>query len=241
MKGFIYSQQDSLFGHRDVIGFGEDNFHVKIIDRNMANEIIVKNHYSNKFYAASIYHFGLFNQNQLVGVLQFGYAMNPASYASVVEGTKENEYLELNRMWICDSQPRNTESKTISYCIKALKKLHPNLAWVQSFADERCGKFGVVYQACNFDYCGEHSSTFWELDGVFYHNIIMTAKRGKAGSMGKILQENASRAIRHDFRQFRYIYFIKKSFRKNLLHQIKPYPKPEMEPPLVAKQETFDV
>ena len=37
-KGFILSAQDSLFGQRDVIGFGDDSFCVREIDRDRAWE-----------------------------------------------------------------------------------------------------------------------------------------------------------------------------------------------------------
>ena len=57
-----------------------------------------------------------------------------------------------------------------SKLIKKLKKKYPKIKWIQSFADERCGGFGIVYQACSFSYFGEHNSLFWTLDGVIYHN-----------------------------------------------------------------------
>ena len=88
------------------------------IDRNQANDVIVKNHYSHKYYSATYIHLGVFMGEEMVGVLQFGYAMNPASQESVVKDTKIDEYLELNRMWIDDKAPRNTESQAISYAIK---------------------------------------------------------------------------------------------------------------------------
>lgn len=78
-KDLIYSQQTTLYGSREIIGFGSDSFHVKEIDRNKANDIIVKNHYSKKYYNATYIHLGVYMKSNLVGVLQFGYAMNPAS------------------------------------------------------------------------------------------------------------------------------------------------------------------
>jgi len=40
----------SLFGAKEIIGFGSKDFNVCEIDRNKANEIIVKNNYSKKFW-----------------------------------------------------------------------------------------------------------------------------------------------------------------------------------------------
>lgn len=224
MKGFILSAQGSLFGQADVVGFGDDAFLVREIDRKVANKVIVKNHYSKKVYAASYIHLGVFIDGQMLGVLQFGYAMNPASGGSVVAGTEMNEYLELNRMWLDDVAPRNSESRAVSYSIKFIKRKFPSVKWIQSFADERCGGFGIVYQACSFDYFGEHTSIFWELDGVVYHNSLMTRDRALSKSAA-ILQDGKDRAISYELRQFRYIKFLDKREKKNCLLKPCDYPK----------------
>jgi hypothetical protein len=214
MKGYI--TQPTLFGHDDAIGFGDNTFSVKEIDRDTANRIIRTNHYSRKVYSATYINLGIFINDSLVGVLQYGYAMNPASMASVVKDTKIDEYLELNRMWLDDIAPRNSESMAISYSIKYIKRKYPKIKWIQSFADERCGKFGVVYQAANFQYFGEHDATFWTLDGVIYHNSLMTRCRSLSKSAATI-QDGKDRATSETLRQFRYIYFIDKRCKKDAL------------------------
>lgn len=138
-KDYIFSDQLSMFGSREIIGFGSADFHIKEIPRDKANQIIVKNHYSHKFYNATYIHLGVFIDSELLGVLQFGYAMNPASGGSVVECTELDQYLELNRMWLDDKAKRNSESQAISYCIKFIRGKYPKVKWIQSFADERCG------------------------------------------------------------------------------------------------------
>ena len=226
-KEYIYSDQFALFGKQDVIGYGKPSFYVKEIKRDLAIDIIIKNHYSHKVYNATYIHLGLFVKNELKGVLQYGYAMNPASCKSVVKGTEQNEYLELNRMWIEDNVGDYVESQAISYSIKYIKRKYPKIKWVQSFADERCGGFGFVYQACSFDYYGEHTSDFWELDNVVYHNIQMTVGKDSKRYKGeaKYLQENKERANKMSLRQFRYIKFIKQNEKKNCLLEKKEYPK----------------
>ena len=222
MKGYITNP--TLFGHDEVIGFGDENFFVKEIPRNDANKIIIKNHYSKKFYNASYIHLGIFMNNELIGVLQYGYAMNPSSQASVVKNTEIKEYLELNRMWLDDKAPRNSESKAISYSIKYIKRKYPKVKWIQSFADERCGCFGIVYQAANFKYYGEHEAIFWTLDNEIYHNSLMTRKPELSKSAA-ILQRNKNKATSEILRQFRYIYFIDKRCIKDCLLTEKPYEK----------------
>lgn len=230
-KGFIYSPQLSMFGNREIIGFGKSEFYIKEINKDLANKIIKQNHYSGKVYNATYIHLGVFINGEMLGVLQYGYAMNPASCSSVVSGTEMNQYLELNRMWLSDKAEQYSESKAISASIKYIRGKYPKVKWIQSFADERCGGFGIVYQACSFVYYGEHTSDFWELDGVVYHNIQMTVAEGTKRYKGeaKKLQENKERAVKMTLRQFRYIKYIDQSWRKKCLLKEKPYPKHYLE------------
>ncbi|WP_149570762.1 protein mom [Serratia marcescens] len=217
----------------ETVGYGCDDLHVATIPVWLARLVISHFHYSKRVVNNSYLHLGIFDGRELVGVMQWGYAMNPSSGARVVTGTGNREYMELNRLWVHDRMPRNTESRAISYALKTIKLLYPAVDWVQTFADERCGRFGVVYQASNFDYVGSHQTTFYELDGEWYHKIAMTTKGRKAGARGNFLQENAHRAIAHTFNQFRYIRFLNKRARRRLntkLFSPKPYPKPEISP-----------
>ena len=223
-KGYILSDQGSLFGHIEVIGFGLPHFNVKEIGRDLANTLIVENHYSGKFYNATYIHLGVFKDGEIRGVLQLGYAMNPASQESVVKNTGIKDYLELNRMWLSDDCPKNSESMAISFAIKYIKKKYPNIRWIQSFADERCGKNGIVYQAANFGYYGEHSATFWTLDNEVYHNSLMT-RNPKLSVAAAKLQANKEKAVPTELRQFRYLYFIHRSAENDCLLERQDYPK----------------
>ncbi|WP_411158029.1 protein mom [Salmonella enterica] len=210
-----------------VVGYGCSELRVEVISCWLARVIVQTKHYSGRFVNNSYLHLGVFAGRDLVGVLQFGYALNPSSGSRVVLNTGNREYLELNRMWVHNSQPRNTESRVISYSLKLIAMLHPGVKWVQSFADERCGRSGVVYQAANFDYIGSHISTFYELDGEFYHEICKTAKI-RGGKRGEHLRANIERATVHRFKQFRYIRFLDKRARKQLnskLFRVQSYPK----------------
>ena len=122
MKGYIYSDQIPMFGHKDIIGYGTNDFYVKEIDKDLARETIIKNHYSKKCYNGTYVNLGVFIKGEFLGVLQYGYAMNPASGGSLVTGTEMNQYLELNRMWIADDVGDYPESKAISYSIKYIKE-----------------------------------------------------------------------------------------------------------------------
>lgn len=226
MKDYILSDQPSLFGKPDVVGFGDEAFCVREVPRDRANAIIQRNHYSRKFYSATYIHLGVYIDGELYGILQFGYAMNPASAGSVVEGTGLDEYLELNRMWLDDFAPHCSESKALSYAIKFIRRKYPKIKWVQSFADERCGKFGAVYQASGFRYYGEHLGRFWEFEGEFFHNSILTDSRQSQTPKGRKLHENRDKLVCHDLRQFRYLYFMAPRFARGVKLKEQPFPKP---------------
>jgi hypothetical protein len=225
-KGYIYTNQETLFGSREIIGFGDDELQIKEINRDLANETIRANHYSRKIYNATYIHLGVFLNQVFVGVLQYGYAMNPASCSSVVAGTEMDQYLELNRMWLSDNAPRNTESRALSHSFKYIRGKFPKVKWIQSFADERCGGLGIVYQACSFNFYGEHVSDFWEYKGEIFHNIEMTLKPGTKRynrSMAKELQENKDEAKKMRLRQFRYIKFLDQRWKSKCLLIEKKY------------------
>ena len=211
-----------------LVGFGSPELRVEAVESWLCRMVITAKHYSGRFVNNGYVHLGIFSHRHLVGVMQWGYALNPNSGKRVVADTGNREYLELNRLWVHDRMPRNTESRAISYALKYIKRAYPSVQWVQSFADERCGGGGIVYQACSFEFIGSHVTTFYELDGEWYHEINKTAiKRG--GQRGIFLRANLHRATIHKFKQYRYIKFLKSPARKRLntkLFKVQPYPKP---------------
>lgn len=232
-KDLIYSDQQAMFGSREIIGFGSAEFYIKEMDRNKAIDIIVKNHYSKKVFNNSYIHLGCYINNELLGVLQFGHLLNNLSVGTLVEGTNAGEALELNRMWFDDKAERNSESKALSYCIKYIRSKFKSIQWIQSFADQRCGGFGIVYQAANFSYYGEHTSDFYEIDGEFYHQIMLTnnGRSASNSSKAKRLKATKDEAIKHTFRQFRYIYFMNPKTKQKCKLKEMPYPKHYAEKP----------
>jgi hypothetical protein len=224
---YIERQLGLFGGLPETTGFGTSSFHVRLIECSVARALIREHHYSQSVVANSDVHLGVFIQGALQGVLQYGPAMNPASGGSIVRGTTVEGYRELNRMWLDDIAPANTASRAISYSVKLLRRIRPSVMWIQSFADERCGRLGVVYQASNFLFCGSHRAKFWELDGEWYHNICMTVRGdARVGRPDAIhLQANKERAVMHTFDQYRYILPLHRSVRAKLLLPVLPYPK----------------
>lgn len=213
-----------IMGATGVQCFGTADFYVAQIPCATARAVIIEHHYSHRVVNNSYLHLGVFREGAFEGVLQWGYALNPARAGKVVANTTQGQYLELNRMWLSDDAPRNSESQAISYALKYIRRACPSVAWVQSYADERCQGLGVVYQACSFLYLGSHTSPFYELDGEIYHNLLATAKR-LGNKRGAYLWANLDRARKIMLRQYRYIRFLKTDWIKRLRMPILPYPK----------------
>jgi adenine modification enzyme len=208
-------------GGERTVGFGSSEFRVVEIEPAIANFIIRFFHYSKKVQLASFIHLGVFIEREFVGVLQFGrFGQIPLKHKWV--DAENQETLELARMWLSDAAPRNSESRAISYAIKFFKKVYPEIKIIQSFADGRLGKKGVVYQAANFQYYGYIWATFYELDGEMYHQKAFTVvKNNSFKKIGHRMKE----ATKHKSKQYRYLFFLDNKLMKTIKKKRLPYPK----------------
>lgn len=122
-------------------------FRVAPITAHVAATTVVEWHYLHRRPPIS-HAFGLFADGRLVGVVTFG---TPASRQLQISACRSDPaaVLELNRLWVHDDMPRNSESWFVS---RALKLLPP--AIVVSYADTAQGHVGYIYRALSFRYAG---------------------------------------------------------------------------------------
>jgi len=118
------------------------------IDQGIAGKLVVEHHYLHRKPGIA-FAFALFDDNEIKGICTFGTPPSRHLQKSVCP-TEPNRVLELNRLWVCDSMPRNTESWFIA---RALKMLPPFL--ICSYADTSVGHDGYVYRAANWHYAGK--------------------------------------------------------------------------------------
>jgi hypothetical protein len=117
------------------------------ISRPEAVRLCVSKHYLHRPPPLS-HAFGIFDAGKAVGVITFGI---PAS-REILTGacpTNPEKVIELNRLWVSDDCPKNTESWFIA---KAFRALPPLI--VVSYADTAHGHLGTVYRASGFHYAG---------------------------------------------------------------------------------------
>lgn len=117
------------------------------IDTKLAAALVIENHYLHRRPPIS-HSFGLYESGSVVGVITFG---TPASRHLQVGAcpSDPSKVIELNRLWVSDEMPSNTESWFVS---RALRAMPPRI--VVSYADTAHGHTGYVYRALNFHYAG---------------------------------------------------------------------------------------
>jgi len=196
------------------------------IEPKLANKIICDNHYSGTVAQGVQFNIGIFYESVLYGVAQFGYGIRPKDTCKWVKDTLSNEYLELNRLWLSDKLGMNSESKTISMCLKYVKQRKPELKWIISFADGMMGKVGTIYQATNFIYTGfrKDGGIWMTRDGERLHSVSLWHKHGTI-SRGVLEGIYGTPLYKVFGGQHRYFWFYDKKYIKNLIVPILPYPK----------------
>lgn len=112
-----------------------------------ASELVVKYHYLHRRPPIS-YAFGLYVGGRLLGVVTYGTPASRHLQKSACP-SDPSKVIELNRLWLDDELPRNSESWFVS---RTLKMLPPRI--VVSYADPLFGHYGYIYRALNFKYAG---------------------------------------------------------------------------------------
>lgn len=183
-----------------------NGFEVREIATSDALPMILEKHYAQRKPSIS-YAFGLFNNDEMVGVCTFG---KPASN-SLCEGVcgKENKerVFELNRLYI-DVNTKNIASYFVSRCLRHLKKFR---LIIVSYSDTGMSHHGYVYQATNFIYTGatkERTDMYTEGNKHSRHY----------GEENKHLRK--VRTSKHI-----YVYFTDKKDKQYLKYKVLPYPK----------------
>jgi hypothetical protein len=170
---------------------------------------ILQKHYAKRVPQIS-YAFGLYEENQLMGVVTYGMPASPFLCIGVCGPEYRDVVIELNRLCLQDNK-KNEASFLVANSLKQLPK--PKV--VVSYADTAMGHVGYVYQACNFLFTGttkERTDMASTSGGHSRHNSGDRTQR-------------VDRSAKH-----RYIFIVgskqqKKKFTELLRYDVLPYPK----------------
>jgi hypothetical protein len=200
---------------------------IKPVDKQLAKELIVKNHYSHKWNEGGFgkYNYGIFKQDQpdnCLGVAVYGYMKN-MNAKIFLHPNPVGWMTELNRMWISDELGKNAETILIAASIKLLRRADKNIVAIQSFADGRLG-CGTIYKAANFKYHGFHYTKFLtnQKTGEIVHEQILTNTTSTTGYLRHNIAYLIGDMKTFEVKTHRYIYPLCKHFK--FLKPEKPYP-----------------
>lgn len=137
------------------------DYMVKRIPGSVGKAFIIEHHYSHGCHNGPMT-WGLFEGDELIGVIAFATPSSENVRASVFGPEQKHRVTELHRLVILDVTPKNVESWFITRALKELSREKPHLWGVLSFADSTEGHIGTIYQASNALYCGMTApSTFY--------------------------------------------------------------------------------
>lgn len=184
------------------------------------DEWLLNKHYAKRK-CQRMFCFGLYIDGSLEGIITYGMPPSPQVGRGFLGEEHRTKVIELNRLCINSTAPKNSASFLVG---NSLKKLQ---GWaVVSYADGAMGHVGYVYQATNFIYCGAakaHDKEYF-IDGEWVHAKVLTNRGITAPSQWA--KENNIK-VKHPQPKHRYIYFVDKSLRKYLKYNPMPYPKGE--------------
>lgn len=163
-----------IYYDNKIIGYEAPSKGIKIVvcKKSEADPIIIANHYSHKVTKNSFLSFLVYYYGKVSGALQVGYGTKPKSKGQY----NSNEVREFDRMWLSDDMPKFSETITISLLHHYLRKVHPEIKHLISYADnsDDVGNVGTIYKAANYKLIGKIKSDFYILEsGERVHPITM--------------------------------------------------------------------
>ena len=150
---------------------------VKKVPASSVREYIASFHYSHIMPDNAFECYAGYYGDSLAGVVVFGNGASNEAFKALIPFIEVTNCRELMRLWSPDGMPANTESKLISESIKLLPK---EVYLILSFADPNQNHKGIIYQACNFHYCGMSNPSKMLIDDkgcIFHVRTIGSFKR----------------------------------------------------------------
>lgn len=221
---------------------------VRPINKSIAKNIIVNNHYSGIWTKVS-HALGLFYQSEdthqffsgvnekLIGVACYGDPIGRNTGASISDMLDRDTVLELTRLFVFDGYGSNIESWFVGKTFQWLRDNTLKIKALISYSDPKVGHKGVIYQATNWIYqgnkirWGDSWSFKWSEIDEWQHGRTIFPYYGTNDPKKIQTMVTSPFWIKREPQKHRYVYFltkdkrIKKELIKSLKHETFPYPK----------------
>ena len=178
---------------------------IRICDKSQADAIIVPHHYSHKVTKNSFISFLVYYKGKINGAMQLGYGIRP-KIKKVGEDTDSTR--EFDRMWLSDDMPKFSETITLSLLHHFLRKVHPEVKTLISYADTSAGNKGTIYKAANYRLDAKLKADFYILEsGERVHPVTMWHRHGTRS--WEFLQKHYPNIRKADGYQLRFVFNLK--------------------------------
>ena len=133
-------------------------------------------HYLRKRPAIVLLCLGMYHKDTPVGCIIYA---APPREADVRYGGKT---WELARLYLIDEIPRNAETWLIGKSVKFIKREHPDVTCLLSYADPSAGHAGTIYRAANWTFDGM-TDAGRKTPRCDYVDLCTGKKYGRKGNM----------------------------------------------------------
>lgn len=205
-------------------------YEISEISKDKAQQMIVREHYLHRKAPCS-QAFGLIDREtkDIKGVIMYGTPSSASLRKGICGEKHKDNVIELTRLWISDDVGKNAESYLIGNTLKKVSK-----EIIVSYAEDKQGHIGTVYQATNWIYTGMSAKHLdWKVKGMEHiHSTTLFDKYKTVENIKSTFGDMAYKEERP--RKYRYVYFNcskgrKKYLMKALRYKVLEYPKKEKE------------
>lgn len=190
-------------------------FDIREISKEAALEMVKKYHYSNTLPRLNKHFVGFYLDGELVGLVTLGWGTRPLhTIRKIFPSLETKDYFEIGRMCMTEAMPKNSESQMLAQLVKWIKRTHPEVKVLFTWADGVRGKAGYVYQAANFYYLGYIWTDTYMKDGVQLHprqtkTFFANGADDKRITCRPTAEQMNAMNIRHyKGKQFKYVLFL---------------------------------
>ena len=146
-QGTLFQQGDGGSTPTSPLQISAKDLVVFRVPMSVADRYSIERHYLHRTAKNSKIAFGVRVKHEhiLRGVVIWG---------SPVAKINQVVYMELRRMFLEDCLPKNSESRVMAICIRAIKKLFPKVKLLISYSDLSQGHRGIIYKASGWRFMG---------------------------------------------------------------------------------------
>lgn len=190
-------------------------------ERDVGVAAVKRWHYSRSMPSADIDVYGVWEDDRFIGAVIFGIGAtaNPGTPYDL----ESSQLRELCRVAL--DKHAAPVTRIVSEAVRLLKADLPDLELIVSFADEKQGHLGVIYQAGNWLYLGTAVDDYVLLHGQLVHPRTITSTLGSRSIpwLRENVDPNAERVWMPP--KHRYVLPLTRRQRKKLTPKARPYPK----------------